>query len=77
MVCRKKITTEIYIDGMTCSHCAAAAEAALKNTDGIASAKVDLENKKAVVTSKEEINADAVKAAIDAAGFTVTDIVRK
>ena len=40
-------------------------------------AKVDLENKKAVVTSKEEINADAVKAAIDAAGFTVTDIVRK
>ena len=60
MACRKKITTEIYIDGMTCSHCAAAAEAALKNTDGIPSAKVDLENNNATFYVEDKLTLDLI-----------------
>ena len=49
---KEKITKEVYIDGMSCMHCAAKVEKALACVSGVANAKVDLENKKAVVNNK-------------------------
>ena len=77
MACRKKIKTEIYIDGMHCMHCARAVEEALKNVDGVSAVKVDLENKKAIVSSFEEVNVNDVKSAVDVAGFSVMDVVQQ
>ena len=77
MACRKKIKTEIYIDGMHCMHCARAVEEALKNVDGVSAVKVDLENKKAIVSSFEAVNVNDVKSAVDVAGFLVTDVVQQ
>lgn len=71
---RKKITKEVYIDGMECMHCAKAAQTALKSIEGVSSVKIELENKKGIITSKEEISDAAVRAAIEDAGFSVTDI---
>lgn len=71
---KDKIKKEIYIDGMHCMHCAKSVEAALKGINGVGSVKVDLNNKVSIITSKEEISDNAIKVAIEAAGFTVTDI---
>lgn len=76
MLFKKKIKTEIYIDGMNCMHCAKAVENALKNVAGISSAKVELESKKAIVTSAAETDFDEVKRAIAELGFSVIDVVK-
>lgn len=76
MFCKGKIKTEIYIEGMHCMHCAGAVEKALKAVNGISSAKVELEAKKATVTSKDEINVSEIKQVIDELGFSVVDVVK-
>ena len=58
-------------------HCARAVEEALKNVDGVSAVKVDLENKKAIVSSFEAVNVNDVKSAVDVAGFSVTDVVQQ
>lgn len=76
MLFKKKIKTEISIDGMHCMHCAKAVENALKNVNGISSAKVELDSKKAIVTSGEETDFDEVKRVISELGFSVVDVVK-
>ena len=56
---KEKITKEVYIDGMSCMHCAA---------------KVDLENKKAVVKLKKDVDNAILKSAVEDLGYSVTDI---
>lgn len=76
MLFKKKLKTEIYIDGMHCMHCAKAVENALKDIKGISSARVELENKKAIVASSDETDFDEVRQAIAELGFSVVDIVK-
>ena len=57
------------IEGMTCSHCAAAVQRALSEGEGVASAAVDLHAKRAVVTG-EQLDAAALKAAVESVGYT-------
>ncbi len=71
---KDKIKKEIYIEGMHCMHCLKAVETALKNIDGVASVKVDLENKVAHIAAKKEIEDSAIKNAVSEAGFSVTEI---
>lgn len=71
---KEKITKEVYIDGMSCMHCAAKVEKALASLNGVADAKVDLENKKAIVKLKKEIENSTIKATVEDLGYTVTDI---
>lgn len=71
---KEKITKEVYIDGMSCMHCAAKVEKALASVSGVADAKVDLVNKKAVVKLKKNIDNATLKATVEDLGYNVTDI---
>lgn len=71
---KEKITKEVYIDGMSCMHCAAKVEKALASVSGVADAKVDLVNKKAVVKLKKDIDNAMLKATVEDLGYNVTDI---
>lgn len=71
---KEKITKEVYIDGMSCMHCAAKVEKALASVSGVADAKVDLVNKKAVVKLKKGIDNATLKATVEDLGYNVTDI---
>ena len=65
---KEKITKEVYIDGMSCMHCAAKVEKALASVSGVADAKVDLVNKKAVVKLKKDIDNATLKATVEDLG---------
>ncbi len=71
---KEKITKEVYIDGMSCMHCAAKVEKALASVSGVADAKVDLVNKKAVVKLKKDIDNATLKTTVEDLGYNVTDI---
>lgn len=62
-------TVRIAIGGMTCSHCAAAAQRALADTPGVVSAIVDLKKGEAVV-SGEGFDPAALARAVESAGYT-------
>lgn len=71
---KEKITKEVYIDGMSCMHCAAKVEKALASVSGVTDAKVDLVNKKAVVKLKKDIDNTTLKATVEDLGYNATDI---
>ncbi len=62
-------TVSYRIDGMTCGHCVKAVKGAIGELDGVSDVDVDLENGVARVTSDGEIDAEAVKAAVEEAGY--------
>lgn len=55
------------VQGMSCGGCANAVTRAIKKEDGAVVVAVDLESARVTVTG--DIPADAVKAAVEAAGF--------
>ena len=57
-------TTVLKIEGMTCGHCKAAVENALKAVPGVTSVTVELEKKEAIVTGSAR-REDLVKAVVD------------
>ena len=63
----KKKTVEMKIGGMHCEKCAAKVEAALK---AFGKAKVDLKLGRASLTCPEKIGPEAIRAAVEALGFT-------
>lgn len=71
---KEKITKEIGIDGMSCMHCAAKVEKALASLHGVSDAKVILEDKKAIVKLKQEIDDATLKNTVEDLGYTVIDI---
>ena len=60
---------ELRVDGMTCTGCANSVKKAVQRVDGNAEVEVDLISKTVSVTSSATL--DAVKTAIDDAGYTV------
>lgn len=64
-----KNTYKVYIDGMNCGHCKARVEAAY-NAIPKTSAKVNLEEKFALVTSKNELTEQQLKGTFENIGFT-------
>lgn len=64
---KQKVT--VYIDGMSCMHCAGRVEAAFKKLPKT-SAKVNLDKKCAEVTSKEVLSDDILKETVQKVGFT-------
>lgn len=63
----------IVIEGMMCENCRNRVEWAINDIEG-AAARVDLKRKEAVVSMDREIADDALRAAVEKAGYTVTDI---
>lgn len=62
--------TELKIEGMSCTHCSAAVERALKGVAGVTEAKVDLQGGRASVQGSASV-ADLV-AAVTEEGYTAT-----
>jgi len=64
--------TTIAIEGMTCEGCSVALEKAIKGVPGVLSAKVDYNNKQAVVSTEAccPFPKDAILKAVEDAGFS-------
>jgi copper chaperone len=60
---------ELNVSGMTCGHCKAAVENALKKVDGVQGVQVNLEAGKAQVQG-QGLNLEALVAAVTEEGYT-------
>ena len=69
-----KITKTIFINGMSCGHCSKRVEEALKSVNGVKSVKVSLDEKKADVVFKNDIDNDVLKKAVEEVGFEVVNV---
>lgn len=65
---------KLQIEGMTCAHCVKHVEDALKELEGVTSAKADLEGKNALVEFNQEITDETFKEAIDEVGYEVVGV---
>ena len=61
--------TTFSVEGMSCGHCVSAVTRAVQQVDAAANVQVDLSRQTVAVTSSA--NTDAVKAAIEQAGYPV------
>ena len=68
------MTKKVFIEGMTCGHCVHHVESALKEVAGVITVNVNLKGKFAVIESTGPVDDDAIKAAVDEAGYKVADI---
>ncbi|MDR5820504.1 heavy-metal-associated domain-containing protein [Caballeronia sp. LZ043] len=64
--------TEFEVKGMSCQHCVGAVTRSIKEIDPQAQVRVDLERGRVAVESEQ--SADALKDAIDEAGYTVVSV---
>lgn len=65
-------TKTLEVQGMTCGHCKASVEGALKKLDGVSTAEVHLETGKVDVTFDEsKVTVDALKEAVEDQGYDV------
>ncbi len=65
-------TERIYtVEGMTCGHCRAAVLEEVEQVSGVSAVEVDLESGRVTVRG-ENVADEAVRAAVDEAGFQVT-----
>ena len=65
---------EIIIEGMTCNHCKMRVEKTLRETDGVVSADVILDEKKAVVVLDQDLSDQHLTDLIHDAGYKVIEI---
>ena len=67
------MTTRTYsVPGISCGHCKAAIEGELDGVDGVTAVVVDIDTKTVSVTG--EATEDAVRAAVDEAGYEVASV---
>ena len=64
----------VHVEGMGCMNCVHHVKEALEGLDGVASAEVSLESNTALVTLTKDVADEAIKAAIDEAGYDVAKI---
>ena len=69
----KMYSKEIFIEGMMCNNCVNHVRKGLESITGV-HAVVDLDNKKATVTSTEQVSDELLKSKIVEAGYTVAKI---
>lgn len=64
----------ISIEGMSCMHCVNHVIEELKKVDGVSDVQVNLEEKKAIVEVGCCTSNDALKAAVEEAGYEVVSV---
>ena len=69
----KKI--EVVIEGMKCEHCANSVINSLKSINGIKNVKINLDEKKAIITYSGAINKEEITKAITALNYQVIDFI--
>jgi len=65
------ITSTYTVTGMTCQHCVASVTEEVSEIAGVTEVGVDLATGLVTVTSSEPIAEDAVRAAVDEAGYAL------
>jgi Cu+-exporting ATPase len=72
---REKCNMEktVFIEGMMCAHCVKTVKKALENIDGVKKADVSLEEKRAVVTLKKDVDKRILDDAVIKAGYKVNN----
>jgi copper ion binding protein len=63
------ITTMYRVEGMTCSHCVNSVSSEVGALPGVRAVDVDLETGAVTVTSEKPLDTDAVRGAVDEAGY--------
>lgn len=64
------MSTAVYtVTGMTCGHCVSAVASELSKLPGVTAVDVDLASGSAKVESAEPLDVEAVRAAVDEAGY--------
>ena len=64
------MTTATYtVTGMTCGHCVSAVTEEVTQVPGVTAVDVDLASGRLTVTSDAPVDEDAVRAAVDEAGY--------
>ena len=69
-----KITKTIFIEGMSCGHCSKRVEETLKSIKGVKSVSISLQEKKAEIILKTDVNNEILKTTIQDIGFQVINI---
>lgn len=64
----------IHVEGMGCQNCVKHVKEALEGLDGVASAKVSLDTNTAEVALTQDVADTAIIAAIEDAGYEVSNI---
>ena len=65
---------QLKVEGMMCQNCVKHVTKALEGVPGATDVQVSLENKSAAVTVPEMTSDDVLKAAVEEAGYEVTEI---
>ena len=65
---------KVFIEGMSCGHCATRIEKALGQLDGVSTVKVNLTGKFAELDTAKDLDNASVLAAIDSAGYQFVKI---
>lgn len=63
------ITSKYAVNGMTCEHCAASVTEEISEIGGVTDVAVDLPTGAVTVSSNEPLDDDAVRAAVETAGY--------
>ncbi len=71
---RNAMTKQLTVEGMMCPHCVAHVTRALEAIPGAENVSVDLATKTATLTVPPAVADDALRAAVAAAGYTVTAV---
>ena len=66
------VTTTYKVSGMSCGHCAGAVSGEISGIEGVTSVKAVASTGEVTVTSATEPDDEAVRAAVDEAGFELT-----
>ena len=65
-------TATYTVEGMTCGHCVASVAGALTALPGVRDVSVDLDTGNVTVTSDDQLALEAVRTAVDEAGYSLT-----
>ncbi|MDI9931641.1 heavy-metal-associated domain-containing protein [Rhodococcus sp. IEGM 1354] len=63
--------TTYSVEGMTCAHCAASVKEEVSEVPGVTGVDVDVDTGAVVISSDTELDAAAVDAAIEEAGYRI------
>jgi copper chaperone CopZ len=67
------VTSTYTVTGMTCGHCVQAVTGELSALPGVDAVQIDLGTGAVTVTSAAPLAGDAVRAAVDEAGYELVD----
>jgi copper chaperone CopZ len=67
------VTSTYTVTGMTCGHCVQAVTGELSGLPGVDAVQIDLATGAVTVTSAAPLADDAIRAAVDEAGYELVD----